>query len=349
MNNVLQIQNTSVPAYLQADVKNELELNKQATGGITGTDYLPNLSIKGKCFSIRANGDVQNLQTMALDVVIIAARQGISKVKYPSQYNPKENKPPVCASIDSTVPDFESKLVDPATGTCCCNCKTCYFNQFGSSDQGMGKACKDYKRLVVMLASQDGKTFPVNAPALILDVPATSLKSPKGTNLMMLRECVTALQNGNVPLSAFVVTLKFVMTSEFPQIIFEPKRWVMPQEMERIKVLRESEAVKFALNEKYQRREPEESEEQEAAPMVAPVKTAAAKKPNKREEVKAEKSANEDEPGLFDSLTPSYQQDAVASPVAQPVMQMNPVPAVGEESAEAIMAQAEAIFNQFKI
>jgi hypothetical protein len=374
MNN-LQVQNSNVPAYLQADVQRELESNKQAIGGITGTDFLPSLSVKGKCFSIRANGDIQNLQTMSLDVVIIAARPSLSKVKYPGVYNPKENAAPVCASIDSVEPDFATKLIDPATGACCHNCKSCYFNQFGSSEQGMGKACKDYKRLVVMLASQDGKTFPANAPALILDVPATSLKSPRGTNLMMLRECVTTLQQGNVPLSAYVITLKFVMSSEFPQLVFEPKRWVLPQEMERIKVLREAEAVKYAIEEKYSRRE-EETENDQLSPapvaQATPVVTQEVEAPKRKRRTKAEIEAaqeasakpfaNADEPGLFDSLIPPHQKDAVApagntmaSPAqtpaddVKPVMQTNPVPPVGSDlSAEQIMAQADAIFSQFK-
>lgn len=333
MTNELQVVNQApVPVYLQDDVKQELALNESAGGGISKADFLPSLSIKGKCFSIRQNGDTKTFDMPALDVVIIAARPTLSKVMYPGAYNPKEALPPVCASIDSVVSDFPTKVVDPATGKCCGNCASCYFNQFGSASQGAGKACKDYKRLIVMLASPDGKNFPANAPALILDVPATSLKSPKGTNMMMLKECVSALQAGNVPLSAYVVTLRFVMSSEYPQIVFQPKRWVLPEEMERIKVLRETEAVKSALSEKASA--PKEDEEDEGsqaeataeAPAEAPVVVTAP----------APKHVTEAS-DLFASATPASQQDAVVKGPAK------------EDEPEDLMAQAEALLNQYKI
>lgn len=339
MTNELQVvnQNFAVPAYLQATVDTERAVNAAAGAGIAKSDFLPSLSIKGKCFSIRQNGDVKTFDMPALDVVVIAARPTISKVMYPGTYNPKDNSAPVCASIDSQVPDYESQAVDPATGKCPKNCAGCYFNQFGSATQGAGKACKDYKRLVVMLASPDGKNFPANAPALILDVPATSLKSPKGTTYMMLKECVNALDAGGVPLSAYVITLRFVMSSEFPQITFQPKRWVLPEEMERVKELRASEAVKNALEEKAVAPKKPEDQEAEETPAVNAVQ-AGPVPAHVAAEVKAPvvsqpETKNQEPAGLFASATPQGQADAVT-----------------ETSGEVdVMAEAEALLNQYKI
>ena len=345
MSNELQaINGANVPAYLQADIKKEMALNEAAGSGILKSDFLPNLSIKGKCFSIRQNGDVKTFDMPALDVVIIAARPTISKVMYPGLYNPKENGAPVCASIDSESPDFPTQVVDPATGKCCQGCRSCYFNQFGSAKQGAGKACKDYKRLVVMLASPDGKNFPPNAPALILDVPATSLKSPKGTNLMMLKECVSALQAGGVPLSAYVVTLRFVMSSEYPQIVFQPKRWVLPEEMERIKALRESEAVKAALEEKMIGPKHEEEPAQEA---VAPAPVAVESNPALAEG--NAKLAEGNAKNVEATPTPATQGDLFQGMVAPAQVNAVQTETPPTEEEVDVMAQAEALLNQYKI
>lgn len=335
MTNELQVvnQNFAVPAYLQATVDEERAVNAAAGAGIAKSDFLPSLSIKGKCFSIRQNGDVKTFDMPALDVVVIAARPYISKVMYPGVYNPKDNAAPVCASINSQTPDYESQAIDPATGKCPNNCAGCYFNQFGSAKQGAGKACKDYKRLVVMLASPDGKNFPANAPALILDVPATSLKAPKGTTYMMLKECVNALDAGNVPLSAYVLTLRFVMSSEFPQITFQPKRWVLPEEMERAKELRASEAVKNALEEKAVAPQKEDEETPAVVAIQAGPVPAHVAAEVKAPVVSQPETKNQEPADLFASATPQGQADAVT-----------------ETSGEVdVMAEAEALLNQYKI
>lgn len=274
-NELLTITNTSVPAFLQADMAKELQENKSAISGIKGSDFLPSLSIKGKCFSVRSNGQTQPLNTNELDVVIVAARPTLSKIYYESGYNPKEVSAPKCASLDSETADFATDLIDPMTNKCCHNCANCYFNQFGSSTQGKGKACKDYKRLVVMPASRDGKTFPQNAPAFILDVPATSLKAPKGTNAIMLREYIDILTRGKIPMSAYVVTLRFVMNSEFPQLTFEPKRWVIQEELARVKELREMDTVKDALTLRHELAEDDDKMSPTATQPASPVETPA--------------------------------------------------------------------------
>lgn len=335
--NELTIQNQAVPAYLQTVVAENKNVSTDVLGGVSGRDFLPSLSIKGKNFSVRANGaDPVSLNTMSLDVVILAARPTLSKINYPSNYNPKELVQPTCASIDSISADWETDLIDPETNQPCHNCAKCYFNKFGTSTQGAGKHCKDYKRLIVMIASQDGQHFdPSKTGAFILDVPATSLKAPKGTNHMMLRECVTALERGNVPLQAYVITLQFVMSSEYPQLTFRPKRWVMAEEMARINELRGmGEALDTALNERQEK--PRTDDEEQPSKPAQPAKQ---EEPAQKEFVFEPAPAwTQPAEAKAEDMTPAAQAMETAQTAVKAAQ-------ASGASDEDVMAMAEAMIN----
>jgi len=68
------------------------------------------------------------------------------------------NNPPDCGSFDGI-----EGFGDPGG-----KCKTCPLNQFGSADEGNGKACKNRRRIYVM---KEGEIFP-----LLLSLPTGSLK-----------------------------------------------------------------------------------------------------------------------------------------------------------------------------
>lgn len=68
------------------------------------------------------------------------------------------NNPPDCGSYDGKV-----GMGDPGG-----ICSTCPFNQFGSSDSGAGKKCKNKRRIFIL---REGEVFPV-----MLSLPTGSLK-----------------------------------------------------------------------------------------------------------------------------------------------------------------------------
>jgi hypothetical protein len=76
---------------------------------------------------------------------------------YKDPYNGGSN-PPDCGSYDGKTGE----------GTPGGNCATCPFNQFGSSDNGKGKACKNKRRIFIL---REGEVFPV-----MLSLPTGSLK-----------------------------------------------------------------------------------------------------------------------------------------------------------------------------
>jgi hypothetical protein len=68
------------------------------------------------------------------------------------------NNPPDCGSFDGII----------GIGTPGGECKSCPLNQFGSADEGKGKACKNRRRIYVL---REGELFP-----LLLSLPTGSLK-----------------------------------------------------------------------------------------------------------------------------------------------------------------------------
>lgn len=78
-----------------------------------------------------------------------------------------ENNPPDCSSMDGRVGQaledapvkWAGKMQD---------CSTCPFNQWGSADEGNGKACKGMHRVYIL---REGEIFPV-----LLTLPPTSVK-----------------------------------------------------------------------------------------------------------------------------------------------------------------------------
>lgn len=75
-----------------------------------------------------------------------------------------ENTAPDCASIDG-----HTGIVKE-TGEAC-DCKTCPYNQYGSDENGIGKACKNTHRIYLLRA---GEMLPY-----IISLPPTSLKNFK--------------------------------------------------------------------------------------------------------------------------------------------------------------------------
>lgn len=71
------------------------------------------------------------------------------------------NEQPDCSSYDGKVG------IDKETGECK-DCASCPFNQFGSGENGSGKACKNVHRVYIL---REGNPVP-----LVLSLPPTSLK-----------------------------------------------------------------------------------------------------------------------------------------------------------------------------
>lgn len=324
----------NVPAALQARMQEEMEKSKAVTTGVTSGAALPKLSIAGKEFSIRVGGASQSLRTFTLDVIIADSRANLSKQYYSSAYDPSQTaSQPDCASIDSITPDFVPAIIDKVTGKCPHNCKECYFNQFGTATQGKGKACKDYKRLVVLLAGTEQVPFDPARPPLTLDLPATSFHAPKDkAGVMMFREFADACERNNMPISMVVAELSFMSGTAFSQLCMRPKRLVTEEEYNRVLEVREMDDVKAALHDKYEQHEEDVPAETKEA-LAEPAKEEPAKVEPAKEESAAEPTIN------FDAVAPAGQTDALNTSETKVE--------VSENEAEAVK-QLDAFFSSLK-
>jgi hypothetical protein len=221
------------PGYLQTVTSTGEEFRAGLPGGIN----LPFLSIRGKEFRVR-KGDQEAPLARELEVVFIAARQTISKRYYKDKYTGVgAGTVPTCMSTDGVTPDVPNPISE--------SCSTCPMNVWGSrvTDAGkLAKECQDYKRLIIGLLGE-------NIYPLVFDVPATSLKAPKGQigKDMMLKSYLDILAQHQIPPFAVVTRLTFT-GAEYPQVAFEFVRYLSEEEYEKVRKLREgNEDIKETL------------------------------------------------------------------------------------------------------
>jgi hypothetical protein len=198
----------NLPAYLKkVDIAAlNADLTAHAGGGF------PVISIKGKVFAVVRDGERKVLTNpkdpespaTSIDVVIIKANKGTSKVFYLKGYDKdSDGQKPDCYSNDGTAPAADS------TSPQAKKCATCPHNQWGSriSEKGTskGKACADAVRLAVASAGQ------INEP-MLMRVPPASIKG--------LGEYGQGLGKRGVGYNMVVTKIGFDMEAESPKLTF---------------------------------------------------------------------------------------------------------------------------------
>lgn len=150
--------NLQVPAHLAGRVGQPSALAQSLSGGITGGDGFPRISIKSGRFRIVENGTETVLPSLELNVIVVGANPKLSKTWYSKQWQPDaEPSAPDCFSLDGIRPHADS--TDPQNDLCA----SCPQNAWGSRITQQGaevKACADQKRLAVVAADQpDGSIY----------------------------------------------------------------------------------------------------------------------------------------------------------------------------------------------
>ena len=204
-------QGGKLPAYLKSF--NVAELNSDLTAHAGGG--FPVISIKGKVFAIVRDGERTVLPNpkdpespaTAIDVVLLKANKGTSKVFYLKGYDKdtSEGQKPDCYSADGIEPAADAQNKQSK------KCATCPHNQWGSrvTEKGnsKGKACADTVRMAVAAAGQ------LNDP-MLLRVPPASIKG--------LGEYGQMLAKRGVGYNMVVTKVAFDMDAESPKLTFKP-------------------------------------------------------------------------------------------------------------------------------
>lgn len=213
MTQVVPFESANLPAELLAAF-GPVTVADDLTSGVGGG--FPTISIKGKVFHI-VRGDDRTMVTMpdnpeqpsgSIEVVILKANPGLSKVFYEGGYVEGSEEKPKCYSNDGVTPANDAQEKQSL------KCATCANNVWGSriSENGSKvKACTDSRRLAVAPSGQ------VN-DAMLLRVPAASLAP--------LAQYGDTLKKRGVPYQAVITRVSFDFTVAHPALKFAPVGFV---------------------------------------------------------------------------------------------------------------------------
>lgn len=200
-----------LPAYLR---NVQPTRNEEFLSGTSSGPTLPILSFRGKGWRIRQGANEVSLRRNEIDVVLLRARVGLSKRYYDTGYTPGETLPPRCWSTDGITPDGTNPIA-PA-------CRGCPNNAWGSATTATraskGKACTDYKRLVVWPLIDVGGNKLIQA--CILDLPPTSLRAPRGSVEQQYSEFTANVARNGIPLEAVRAHIEFADDAESPRLLW---------------------------------------------------------------------------------------------------------------------------------
>lgn len=225
---------SQLPAYLQGAAPGTTE---EFTSGIGASFPLAFLSTRGKEFRLRKDGQELNTRQREVSAVFVAARGAVSKRYYEKQYSSGSTEAPDCSSKDGETPDVAHPVAP--------SCRNCPNNLWGSriTDSGKeGKACSDYKRVILWLVG-------LTDEPVVLDVAATSLKAPKGQQhtVLMLGDYLTQLAKHGMDPTQVVTKVTFT-DAEYPQLSFNFERLVSEEEFKTVLDLRGSDDVRTVLD-----------------------------------------------------------------------------------------------------
>lgn len=163
-------------------------------------DTIPFISPKGKKFTL-GEEKLGNI----LNVVILA--DVFDHSYYDRPYDPDTVSPPACFAINPVNSELAPHATSPVVQAS--SCGECPMNEFGSSSNGKGKACRNGRRLLVA-AVTDGVPDLVNLA--IINLAPTSLKSyaKYAKSLATIKK---------LPIWAVVTTLSFDDDATWPQIV----------------------------------------------------------------------------------------------------------------------------------
>jgi hypothetical protein len=238
-NELVGLDPNQLPAHLRVD-----DADNEFAAGIGGGGIdAPTISLRGKEFRFRYNGEETSTRSRELQVILVRGRPHVSKRWYKGQYESGSIDMPACYSIDGAKPDPASPEIQSD------RCSTCPRNQFGSKitpSGKKGKECADYKRLAVVPVL-GGK---INDQVCVLDLPVMSLRKMRGdrSDYQFLQEFTQALHRHKIPPYGVVTTLEFT-DAEFPQVAFRVERYLSEDEFAHIKALRQAEIVEEIMAE----------------------------------------------------------------------------------------------------
>ena len=226
----LALFNQNLPSHLRAAELDET--TKALMGGGGGSKRI---SIEGGVWRMLVNGkEVAQNEDRAMNVVIVAAAQKISRVFYAGTYKKGVVSAPDCWSADGETPDAKAKSPQGKS------CATCPQNIKGSG-QGDSRACRFSQRLAVVLAND------IEGDVMQLTLAATSIFGKEDGDKRPLQAYARYLAAQNISPETLVTRLKFDTKAAVPKLFFQPVRWLDDSEFAQVQEKGQSEEAKRAI------------------------------------------------------------------------------------------------------
>lgn len=245
-----------MPAHVAAAFAEESNIKEKVS--------IPSLSIAGKKFTMKANGETtiltkpdpdtgETINLSFLNVVVLDQNPNRSRTFFAKEYVSGENQMPECYSSDGKAPDKDVKT------PCAATCASCPNSVKGSRIRNgkEGYACETKKRLAIWPSAMLHKDLGI--PPLQLILPITSVwdkenKQNDAENWFAWDNYVDMLRGMGVTHTAQVLTrIKFDNT-EHPKLLFKAVRWLDDAEnaqfgeIAKVKAIKGTDAVKKLLH-----------------------------------------------------------------------------------------------------
>lgn len=308
---------------------------------------IPSLSIAGKKFAMKVNGETtiltktdtdtgEKVNLSFINVVVVAMNPNRSRIYFAKDYVPGENQTPACYSSDGKTPDKDIKT------PCAATCASCPNSVKGSKIRNgkEGYACESKKRLAVWPEAMLSKPQ-LGLPPMQLILPMTSIwdKENKQNDAEMWfawDNYMDDLRARGVKHTGEVVTrIKFDNT-EHPKLLFKAVRWLDDaehaqfHEVAKVKEIMNSPDVMKLLHGKMY-----DPEDAVAEPAPAP----ALAKPKPQAEDDDGFSAAVAQPAAASAPAPKPKAEKkAAAPAAEPSKPAAPVASAAPNAALAALA-----------
>ena len=214
MSNVT-IFNQEVPAFLQG--ANGLnDLTKALAGKAAGGGK--RISIRGGVFRKIVGGEeVGKITSRELNVIIVNAARGVSRIYYAGKYDPNAIVPPTCVSNDGVHADAKDE------GRQSDSCATCAQNIAGSGN-GNSRACRYTRKIAVILEGDS------TGDVYQLQLPSTSIFGKGEGNVHPFESYIKYVAGNGRNINQIVTQISLDTDSDTPKLLFSPARHINEEE-----------------------------------------------------------------------------------------------------------------------
>lgn len=229
MSNIAIFQSgAALPDYLR-------DADDSTTKAITGGAGGKQISIKGGVWRMVVGGEeVAKNEDRAMNFVIIAASEGVSRTFYAEKYVEGQDQKPACWSAKGDKPGAD--VPKPQSSTCA----TCPQNIEGSGE-GKSRACRFSKRLAVTVEND------ISGNVYRLSVPAKSYFGKAEGDKMPLQAFGKFLAGHGIPITGIVTEARFDTNEAVPVMKFRAVRPLTRDEWEAAKAQSLTEEAKQAI------------------------------------------------------------------------------------------------------